>query len=260
MARTKVTPKKEREGRRVLQTPEEQKRISKKGRRSPLLYTTPPQPRKPSPMREVEKMVEEAVRQVEEARWLEEVGRSLLLLPTQQLAQMAVEAGPSASGEEPAVEEALPYCGRQSPPEGVPHSRKGQEAQKVPAWHSCPPRDLAVWKEHSAPDLETPLLMASPWDSPSFGPKPICTSRGVPLYACRRLQKHFGVSHGRHQLLHHTCEKGDNYAQGHSVSLPHLGRASKILRGSSKQANLLFLGCVGFSLLFVFSSGTGKGI
>ena len=40
------------------------------------------------------------------------------------------------------------YHGRQSPLEGVPHSRKGQEAQEVRAWHSCPPRDLAVSKEH----------------------------------------------------------------------------------------------------------------
>ena len=39
---------------------------------------------------------------------------------------------------------------------------------------------------------------------------------------------------------------------------PHLGRASRDLKSSSKQANLLIVGCVGFSLLFVFSSGTGK--
>ena len=45
--------------------------------------------------------MEEAERQDEEARWLEDVGRLLSSLPTQQLAQMAAEAGPSASGEEP---------------------------------------------------------------------------------------------------------------------------------------------------------------
>ena len=54
--------------------------------------------RKPSPMREVDKTVEEAERQVEEARWLEEVGQSPLLLPTPQFAQMAVEARPSVLG------------------------------------------------------------------------------------------------------------------------------------------------------------------
>ena len=81
MARMKLTPKKEREGKTMLRKKEECKRIVKKGRRPPLLYTTLPA-RKPSPMREVEKTVAEAERWVEEARWLEEVGRSLSLLPT----------------------------------------------------------------------------------------------------------------------------------------------------------------------------------
>ena len=54
--------------------------------------------RKLSPAREEEKRLEEAERQVEEARWLEDVGRSLSSLPTQQLAQMAAEAGPSDLG------------------------------------------------------------------------------------------------------------------------------------------------------------------
>ena len=76
----------------------------------------------------------------------------------------------------------------------------------------------------------------------------------MPAASCRSI---FGQSHGRYQPLHHTCEMGDNYAQGHSVSPLHLGRASTILKSSSKQANLLFVGCVGF--LFVFSSGTGEG-
>ena len=68
-----------------------------------------------------------------------------------------------------------------------------------------------------------------------------------------------GQSHGRHQPLHHTWQMGNNYAQRHSVSLLHPGRASTILKSSSKQANLLFVGCAGFFPLFVFSSSTGKG-
>ena len=43
---------------------------------------------------------------------------------------------------------------------------------------------------------------------------------------CRSL---LGWSHGRRQPLCHTCEMGDNYAQGYSFSLLHLGRASPIL-------------------------------
>ena len=76
-------------------------------------------------------MVEEAERQVEEARWLEEVGRSPSSLPTQQLAQMAAEAGPSVFGEEPAEKEASPYSGRQSPLEGIPQGWEGKEDQEV---------------------------------------------------------------------------------------------------------------------------------
>ena len=45
-------------------------------------------------------------------------------------------------------EEALPYHGRQSPPEGIPQGWEGKEDQEVPAWHSCSLRDLAVPKEH----------------------------------------------------------------------------------------------------------------
>ena len=55
-----------------------------------------------SPAKEVVQMLEEMVKQVEEASRLEEVGRSLSSLLTRQLVQMAAEAGPSASGEEPA--------------------------------------------------------------------------------------------------------------------------------------------------------------
>ena len=73
---------------------------------SPVHHPSPA--RKPSPTREVEKkQMEEAERQVEEARWLENVGRSPSLLPTQQLAQMAAETGPSASGKEEPVRRKL---------------------------------------------------------------------------------------------------------------------------------------------------------
>ena len=83
MARMKVTPKKERGGERwVLQPREVQKAIAKKGRRPPSPVHHPSPARKPSPLREEEKRLDEAERQEEEARWLEDVGRSPLLLPT----------------------------------------------------------------------------------------------------------------------------------------------------------------------------------
>ena len=79
------------------------------GAPSPVHHSSPA--KKPSPAREVETMMEEAGRQVEDARWLEEVGWSPLSLPTQQLAQMAVEAGPSVLGEEPAERKLHPTVG-----------------------------------------------------------------------------------------------------------------------------------------------------
>ena len=73
-------------------------RAGRQGKEAPSQVHHPSPARKPSPTREVEKTLEEAERQVEEARWLEDVGRSPLSSPTQQLAQMATEAGSSASG------------------------------------------------------------------------------------------------------------------------------------------------------------------
>ena len=101
MARTKLTPKKGKEERKVLQPKKDREELAAKGRRPPSPVHHPSPVGKLLPAREVEKTMEEAERQVEEARQLEDVGRSLSSLPTQQLAQMTVEAGPSALGEEP---------------------------------------------------------------------------------------------------------------------------------------------------------------
>ena len=60
-------------------------------------------------------MLEEAERWVEEARWLEDVGMLPSLLSTQQLAQMAAEAGPSALGEEPVWRKLHPTVGGKAP-------------------------------------------------------------------------------------------------------------------------------------------------
>ena len=59
----------------------------------------------------------------------------------------------------------------------------------------------------------------------------------------------FGWASGRCQPLHHTCKKGDNYAQRHSVSLVHMWRASSLLKSFSPKfvsVFLLVVGCVGF--------------
>ena len=154
MVRTKLTPKKEREGRRVLQTPEEQKRISKKGRRPPSPVHHPSPARKPSPTREVEQVMDKAERWVEEARWLEEVGQSLLSLPTRQLAQMAAEARPSASGEEPAVRKLHPTMGGKAPQKEFLKEGKVKKTRKYQPgtvalreiWQFQKSTELLIWK------------------------------------------------------------------------------------------------------------------
>ena len=207
----KLMPKKDKRGRErwVLYSKEARNALAEKGWRPPLQSTTHPPAKKPSPMREEEeKQVEEAERWVEEAKRLEDLGRSPSLLPTQQLAQMAVEARPSTSGVEDPARRKLPTnCGRQSPPEGIPTGWKGKEDQEVPAWHICTLRDPAVSKEHWAPYQETHLLVGSPWDSPWSGQIWLVLPREahyMPAGNCRSI---CGWSHGRHQPLCHTCKK-----------------------------------------------------
>ena len=66
--------------------------------KGPLSPVHPPSPAPQTPLG-----VEEIMKRIAEAEWLEEVWRLPQSLPTQQLAQMAVEAGPSMlCGEEPA--------------------------------------------------------------------------------------------------------------------------------------------------------------
>ena len=90
-------------------------RTGSQGKEAPSPVHHPSPARKPSPTREMEKTLEEAERWVEEARRLEDVGRSPSSLPTQQLAQMAAEARPSALGEEPVWRKLWPTVGGKAP-------------------------------------------------------------------------------------------------------------------------------------------------
>ena len=98
-------------------------------------------------MREVVQVLEEMTKWVEEVSRLEAVGQSPPSLPTQQLAQMATEAGPSVLGGA-CPKETPSYHWRQGHMEGIPEGREGQKDQEVPAWHGCPLQDPAVPKEY----------------------------------------------------------------------------------------------------------------
>ena len=91
-------------------------------------------------MREEEKKLEEAEKWVEEARWLEDVGRSPLSLPTQQLAQMAAEARPSALGEEPVRRKLWPTVGGKAPWKEFLQDSKVKKPRKY--W----PGTVALWE------------------------------------------------------------------------------------------------------------------
>ena len=76
----------------------------------------------------------------EEARQLEDVGRSLLSLPTQQLAQMAAESGPSALGEEPICRKLQPTVGGKAP------QKEFLWAGKVKKTRKYQPGTVALWE------------------------------------------------------------------------------------------------------------------
>ena len=227
MARTKLTPKKER---KVLNPKKEREEIAAKRKRpaSPVHHPSPA--KQPSPTREEERRLEEAERWVEETRQLEDVGRSPSLSPTRQLAQMTTEARPSALGEEPVRRKLCPTMGGKAPWKEFLKAGKVKKTRKY--W----PSTVALWEIWQF-QKSTELLI-----------------RKVPF---SRLVREIALQVGKSDLhfqgstivclQEYTCEMGDNYAQGYSVSLPHPGRASSVLESSSKQANLLFVGCAEFS-------------
>ena len=230
MARTKVTPKKDERGgeRWVLCSREARRALVEKGLRPPPQFITHPQPGSPclqerrrrgrwrrqrSGWRKQEdwRMWEDLCcchRPDSWPRWLWRLDHLLWVRRSQ------------SGGSSNLLWEAKPP-GRNS-------SRlERSNDQEVLAWHSCSLKDLVVPKEHWAPHQETPLLAVSPWDSPRSGQVWFVLPREchhMPAGSCRSI---CGQSHGRCQCLHHTCEKGNNYAQRHSVSPLHLGEHLK---------------------------------
>ena len=145
-------------------------------------------------------------------------------------------------------EEGLTYCGRQDLPRRNSWRLAKSRNQEILAWNSCPLWDLVVPKKHRAPYLEIPLLAISLQDSPWSGKIwHVLPGAHYHMFAgsCRSI---YSRPHGRCKPLHHTCKNGNNYGQGHSVSLMHPWRASLILTSFLKSVLvfLLVVGCVGF--------------
>ena len=150
-------------------------------------------------------MVEEAERQVEEARWLEEVGQSLSLSPTQQLAQMAAEAGPSVSGEEPAKRKLCPTMGGKAP-----------QKEFLKAGHVKKPRKYwpdtvalqEIWQFQKSTEL---LIQKLPFSrlvheiAQAVGKTDMYFQGSAIICLQEAAEGILGQSHGRHQPLCHTC-------------------------------------------------------
>ena len=204
----------------------------------------------PVPVQETPPSQEELNKRMEEAEWLEQVGRSQELLPTQQLAQMAAEAGLSMlDGDEPAQKKLWPTMGGKAPWKEFLQATLLKKAPKVPTGDSGSSWDLPVPKEHRAVYLQKALLTASSWNSPrgrQIWPVLPGACHLVSAGSCGGI---FGWAHGRCKPLHHTCLKGNNYALKHSFRLVHIWRASSVLKSISLKSVLVFLlvvGCVGF--------------
>ena len=237
MARTKLTPKKDERGeeRWVLHSKEARRPLAEKGQRLPSPVYHPSPAKRPSPTREEEeKQMEEVEKWVEEARRLEDVGRSLSSLPTQQLAQMAAEARPSTLGvEEPARRKLQPTVGGKAPQKEFLQARKVKKTSKYQSgtvalweiWQFQKSTELLIrklpfsWLVHEI-DLEVGKC-----DLHFQGSTIICLQEAAEAYVVSLMEDT--------NLCAIHAKKGDNYAQGYSGSLPHLGRASTILKSSS---------------------------
>ena len=206
MARTKVTPKKERGGDKwVLWPREARKEIAERGRRPPSPVHHPSPARKPSPMREEEKRLEEAERWVEEARWLEDVGRSPSLLPPWQLAQMAAEARPSAWGEEPVRRKLQPTMGGKAPWKEFLQAGKVKKTRKY--WpHTAALQGIQQFQKSTELLIRklpfSGLVHEIAREVGKYGLVLPGEHHYMPAGSCRGI---CGWSHGRCQPLHHTC-------------------------------------------------------
>ena len=154
------------------------------------------------------------MRWIAEAEQFEGVGRSPSSLPTQQLVQMAVEAGPSTLGKEETVRRKLwPTVGGKAP------WKEFLQAGKVKKTRKYQPGTVALWEiwgfQKSAELLIQKLPFSQLVHKIALAVGKIWLALPVDCYnmpagSCRGI---YSWSHGRCQPLCHTCEKGDNYAK-----------------------------------------------
>ena len=233
MARTKLTlRKREKDGERwVLRLREVRRALAEKGWRPPSPMHYPSPAKEPSPMREVEKQMEEAEKQVEEARRLEGCGQGTIIITTQQLAQMAAEARPVyVAGQEGPVRRKLQPTIRGKAPQ-----KEFLQAGKVKKTRKYWPGTVVLWEIQQF-QMSTKLLIrklpfswlvhkialeVGNYDLHFQGSAIICLQEAAEAYLVGLMEDATSVPY---------TLRGNNYAQRHSVSPLHPGRASAVLK------------------------------
>ena len=183
----------------------------------PLLCTTPPQPKSPH------------LQGRWHIRWKRQRGRLRRLdgwrkwvgchrhHQLESWPRWLWRPGPSALGEEPAKRKLCPTMGGKAP------QKEFLKAGKVKKTGKYWPGTVAL-QEIRRFQKSTELLIRKlpfPWLVHEIAQSVGKNRSALPgechymlAGSCRGI---FGCSHGRHQPLCHTCKKGNNYAQGHSV-------------------------------------------
>ena len=177
---------------------------------------------------------------------LEVVGRSPLSSPTQQLAQDGCRGWAICFGRGACLKEVPPTIGGKAP------WKEFLKAGKVKKPRKYQPGTVALCEIGQYQKSTELLIRKLPFSwlvckiAQEVGKRDM-RFQGSTIICLQEAAEAFLVS-----LLEdinpmcHSCKKGNNYAQGYSVGLPHPRRASIDLKSSSKQANLLIVGCVGF--------------
>ena len=143
---------------------------------------------------------------------------------------MAAEAGPSASGEEPAQRKLCPTIGGKAPWKEFLKAGKVKKPRKY--W----PGTVALCEIQQYQKSTELLIQKLPFSrlvheiAQEVGKTDMHFQGSTIICLQEAAEAFFGVSFGRCQPMHHSRKKGNNYAQGYSVGPPHPRRASMDLK------------------------------
>ena len=144
----------------------------------------------PTPVKEAPSQVEKIMRRIVQVGQLKGVGRSPSSLLTQQLAQIAVEAGPSTlGGEEPARRKLQPTMGGKAPQKEFLHGGRLRRPGSTGLAQLLFGRSSGSKRAQSSSFGNSPSH-GQAVRQPQKWANMTCASRGVLLYACRKLQRH----------------------------------------------------------------------